>query len=114
MLEPTHLIADLVCFKGLDSAFVVESFMRSCIAETGLTIRHIWVEEFTNGGEFGPGITGIAVLSESNMTVHTAPDRNCLNLDLFSCKPFLVDEIRAQLHYSFGEYEINRWEILRR
>tara|TARA_Y100000310_G_scaffold56596_1_gene51947 strand:+ start:2826 stop:3173 length:348 start_codon:yes stop_codon:yes gene_type:complete len=115
MLEPTHLIADLTCYKGLDSKEVVEEFMRRCIDETYLTIRHFYIEEFTNEGtDFGPGITGMALLSESNMVVHTAPERQMLNLDLFSCQTFPVGVIRNLIDRFFGPFTIDRWEILRR
>jgi|TARA_Y100000310_G_scaffold44602_2_gene41638 S-adenosylmethionine decarboxylase len=114
MTEAMHLIADLTCFKGADDAQAVEEFMREAIEQTGLTIRHFHIEAFKNGSSFGPGVTGIALLAESHMVVHTAPERHALNLDLFSCKPFSAAQLKRIIWRSFGRCRTQRWEILHR
>lgn len=117
MMGPQHLIADLTCVKGLDSAQTVERFMRDVIDIAGLHIRHFHLEQFSNGSSFGPGITGMALLSESHMVVHTAPaegGRGRMHLDLFSCKPFPVDAVRERILHAFGPYAQSRWEVLAR
>ena len=113
-MDSMHLIADIECVDLLDYADNVESFMGHCILATNLTIRHFHIEEFTGESEFGPGITGIAVLSESHMVVHTAPERQMLNLDLFSCKPFDSELIMNEVIVHFGHMETKRWEIIER
>lgn len=115
MLEPMHLIADLVCSDGLTDRQNVEDFMRAVIQVCGLTIKHFHIEEFSNGSEFGPGITGIAILSESHMVVHTAPERRNLNLDLFSCRPFRQDLLRDKIEDHFGvPTAVRRWDLISR
>ena len=114
MIKPMHLIADLTCSKGLDDAQVVEAFMREAITVTELTICHFYIQEFVNGGTFGPGVTGMALLSESNMVVHTAPERKALNLDLFSCRPFSQVAVRRLLWKHFGFSHASRWDTLQR
>jgi len=34
------------------------------------------------------GVTGVVIIAESHISVHTFPERNLLYLDVFSCKPF--------------------------
>jgi S-adenosylmethionine/arginine decarboxylase-like enzyme len=112
--KPMHLIADLTCSKGLADAQVVEAFMREAITVTALTICHFYIQEFANGGTFGPGVTGMALLSESSMVVHTAPERKALNLDLFSCRPFSQVAVRRLLRKHFGFSYASRWDTLQR
>ena len=114
MAESMHLIADLTCPKGLDDAEGIESFMRQVIQSTGLTIQHFHLQEFKNGSGFGPGITGMALLSESHMVVHTAPERNTLNLDLFSCRPFSEETVEIAIENFFGVTVRQRWQVLTR
>tara|TARA_Y100000310_G_scaffold339416_1_gene431997 strand:+ start:1860 stop:2204 length:345 start_codon:yes stop_codon:yes gene_type:complete len=114
MREAMHLIADIDCQGGLSDASVIESFMRHVIQLTGLTIRHFHIQEFSNGSEFGPGVTGMALLSESHIVVHTAPERQTMNLDLFSCRPFDAERLEHQVQLFFGPASRKRWEILER
>ena len=88
--------------------------MREVIEQTGLYIRHFHIQEFKNGSSFGPGITGMALLSESHMVIHTAPERQALNIDLFSWKPFSGPVVHRIIDRTFDAFIVHRWEILRR
>lgn len=108
------LIGDLTCSQYLNDPKVIETFMRQAIAATGLQIAHFHIQEFKNGSSFGPGITGMALLSESHMVVHTAPERRGFNLDLFSCKPFDASRVNNLVHITFRPDATHRWEVVRR
>ena len=79
-----------------------------------LQIRQMQIEEFTNGSSFGPGLTLAAILSESSLVVHTAPQRQMLNLDLFSCRPFPMRRIQDLIAEKFGPLDIKQLMILQR
>jgi S-adenosylmethionine/arginine decarboxylase-like enzyme len=38
-----------------------------------------------------PGITGFVALAESNITLHTYPEKGYIVLDIFSCKEFDIE-----------------------
>jgi S-adenosylmethionine decarboxylase len=42
------------------------------------------------------GITGVVIIAESHISLHTYPEKNFAFIDLFSCKPFDVE--RAKDH----------------
>lgn len=77
----THLILDLWEATGLDELDRMEQAMREAIAVAGATLLHIHLHHFTPNG----GISGVAVLAESHISVHTWPERNYAAFDIFMC-----------------------------
>jgi len=77
----THLIIDLWGASNLDSLEIVEAAMREAVIEAKATLLHIHLHHFTPNG----GISGVAVLAESHISVHTWPERNFAAFDVFMC-----------------------------
>lgn len=40
------------------------------------------------------GVTGVIILSESNITIHTYPEKKWFALDIFSCNEFNVEKVK--------------------
>jgi len=51
------------------------------VKEAGATLLHIHLHTFTDGG----GISGVAVLAESHISVHTWPEKGYAAFDVFMC-----------------------------
>jgi len=77
----THLLLDLWEAKGLDDPFLIEKALRDAVDVSGATLLHLHLHQFTSSG----GISGVAVLAESHISVHTWPERNYAAFDLFMC-----------------------------
>lgn len=77
----THLILDFWGASGLDQLDRMEQAMREAVAVAGATLLHIHLHHFTPNG----GISGVAVLAESHISVHTWPERNYAAFDIFMC-----------------------------
>lgn len=77
----THLIADLWDCQGLDDAALVEAALREAAAAANATLLRVHVHGF---GE-GAGVTGVALLAESHVTVHTWPEHGYAACDIFLC-----------------------------
>ncbi len=77
----THLILDLWDAERLDDVRHMESTLRACVETSGATLLHIHLHEFTPNG----GISGVAVLAESHISVHTWPERRYAAFDVFMC-----------------------------
>lgn len=76
-----HLILDLWEATGLDSAERVEKALQDAVKAAGATLLHIHVHKFSPNG----GVSGVAVLSESHISVHTWPERGYAAFDIFMC-----------------------------
>ena len=77
----THLIIDFWEATNLDSLERMEAAMRACIDECNATLLHIHLHHFTPNG----GISGVAVLAESHISVHTWPEKKYAAFDVFMC-----------------------------
>ena len=77
----THLIIDLWDAETLDDLELMETTLRRCVEAAGATLLHIHLHHFTPNG----GISGVAVLAESHISVHTWPERDYAAFDIFMC-----------------------------
>lgn len=77
----THLIIDLWGAQGIDDLERTEAALREAVTVAGATLLHIHLHHFTPNG----GISGVAVLAESHISIHTWPERGYAALDVFMC-----------------------------
>ena len=76
-----HLIIDLWEAEGLDDRARIETAMRDAVDAAGATLLHIHLHTFEPNG----GISGVAVLAESHISVHTWPEQGYAAFDVFMC-----------------------------
>ena len=53
------------------------------------------------------GVSGVVLIAESHISVHTFPEKSYLNIDVFSCKTFDAESSVAYLKEQFGITFIN-------
>ena len=105
----THLLLDLWDASHLDSLERVERAMRECVDACGATLLHIHLHHFTPSG----GVSGVAVLAESHISVHTWPERNYAAFDVFMCGDAEPENAIAILKRAFQPRRISVCEELR-
>ncbi len=77
-----HLIADLHdCAAALDSVARVERALRAAVVAGGATLLDLRLHHFGPG----QGVTGVAILAESHISIHTWPEHRYAALDFFLC-----------------------------
>ena len=76
----SHLIIDLWEATGLDDIDHIEAVLRRVVEHCQATLLHIHLHRFTPNG-----ISGVAVLAESHISVHTWPERGYAAFDIFMC-----------------------------
>ena len=77
----SHLLADFWGVSGIDDIARVEAALREAVEACGATLLHIHLHRFSDSG----GISGVAVLAESHISVHTWPERAYAAFDIFMC-----------------------------
>ena len=77
----SHVLVDLWGASNLDNQDLIEKALREAVDTCGATLLHIHLHRFTDGG----GISGVAVLAESHISVHTWPERGFAAFDIFMC-----------------------------
>jgi len=77
----SHLIIDLWEAEGLADRERIEAALIDAVTAAGATLLHIHLHTFEEGG----GISGVAVLAESHISVHTWPEKGYAAFDVFMC-----------------------------
>lgn len=77
----THLLVDLFDCIGLADAALVEHTLRAAVERAGATLLDFRLHGF---GE-GLGITAVALLAESHISIHTWPEHQYAAVDIFLC-----------------------------
>ncbi len=114
----THLIIDLFGAKRLDDLKFIEKTLKRCVEVAGATLLHIHLHHFTPNG----GVSGVAVLSESHISVHSWPEANYAAFDVFMCgdanpeacievlrQAFAAEEVVVKTHRRGEEIDRSAW-----
>ncbi len=91
MAPGIHLLIDYWGAQHLQEVAAIEAAFTLAIKACGATLLHIQLHSF---GEES-GVTGVAILAESHMSIHTWPEIDYLALDIFmcgACNPYLALE----------------------
>ena len=59
------------------------------------------------------GLSGFVVIAESHISVHTFPQRNYVNIDVFSCKAFDSKRALKDIQHIFGLQRVKSWVVER-
>jgi S-adenosylmethionine decarboxylase len=104
----THLIIEVVGGTGLDDEARIRQAFRDCVTHCGATLLHIHTHKFSP-----QGVSGVAVLAESHISVHTWPEIGYGAFDVFMCgdaQPWrAVDVLKA----AFDTDDVRVRELLR-
>jgi S-adenosylmethionine decarboxylase len=93
----THFLLDFWGARRLDDLHYMEEALRRSVDEAGATLLDIHLHRFTPNN----GITGLALLAESHISVHTFPERDFAAFDIFMCGKALPEKALAVLKEAF-------------
>lgn len=105
----THFIVDFWEANCLDDLNLMEWALREAVAAAGATLLHIHLHHFAVNG----GISGVAVLAESHISVHTWPERRFAAFDVFMCGDAEPEKSVAVLERVFHPARVHAQTCLR-
>ena len=77
----THVLAEFWGARHLDDVDVIGNAIRAAAEAAGATVLHVYLHQFSSTG----GVSGVAVLAESHISIHTWPERDFAAIDIFMC-----------------------------
>lgn len=89
--------------KALDDLNIAHHFLDKAPDKMKMTkLTRPYVFRYEGGKSDEGGITGVVIIAESHISIHTFPARKYATIDAYSCKPFdhkiLVDFVRQLFH----------------
>lgn len=97
-----HYIIDLIDATHLDDLEYIENTLRKCVEVSKATLLHIHLHHFNENN----GVSGVAVLAESHISIHTWPERGYAAIDIFMCGDTEPEKALDVLIDSFSPGEI--------
>jgi S-adenosylmethionine decarboxylase len=76
-----HLLVDLWGANNLTDPATIDDALREAAEAAGATILHSHFHHFGPDG----GVSGVLVLAESHISIHTWPERDFAAIDIFMC-----------------------------
>jgi len=104
-----HVILDFWGARELDNPELMETTLRRCVEEAGATLLHIHLHRFSPSG----GLSGVAVLAESHISVHTWPENEFAAFDIFMCGETRPDKAVEALQQAYRPARVRMVEHLR-
>ena len=77
----THLLVDVSDAKNLGEPAVIEKSLERAALDAGATVLHGHFHSFGPG----QGVSGVLLLAESHIAIHTWPNRGFAAIDIFMC-----------------------------
>lgn len=103
-----HLIIDLHGASHLSNIAHIEATMRRCVEASRATLLHIHLHRFEPDG-----VSGVAVLAESHIAVHTWPESRFAAFDVFMCGNTRPEACVGIMRDAFEAERVEVKEILR-
>ncbi len=77
----SHVLVDFWGASNLTEPELIEATLREAAEACGATVLHVHVHRFASNG----GVSGVAVLAESHISIHTWPELDFAAFDIFMC-----------------------------
>ena len=76
-----HWLVEFYGARSLGDVAAIRRALRQAVKVSGVTLLKIQLHHFGPGR----GVTGVALLAESHISIHTWPERKYAALDIFMC-----------------------------
>lgn len=104
-----HFIVDFWGAQHLCNVSVIEQALKDAASAAEATLLHLHLHKFSGEG----GVTGVALLAESHISIHTWPEHSYAALDVFMCGGSAPERSIAVLKAVFQPTRVEVSELLR-
>ena len=105
----THVILDLFDATNLSDINFIKETLINCCQTIGATILDVQTHYFEPQG----GVSGVVLLAESHMSIHTWPEHSYAAIDIFVCSSIDISLAIPILKTAFTPSNIQCCEIKR-
>lgn len=77
----SHILLEMWGGRHFNDPQVIEHALRDAANAAGATILHVHLHHFSPSG----GVSGVVILAESHISIHTWPEHQYAALDIFMC-----------------------------
>ncbi|MCH2037495.1 MAG: adenosylmethionine decarboxylase [Rickettsiales bacterium] len=98
-----HIILDLSGAQHLEEEDYIKHALEEAAKVCGATVIGTKLHKFGGKG----GITGVVMLAESHITIHTWPERSYIALDIFMCGACDPENAIDHLEKAFKPKDLN-------
>ena len=108
-----HLLIEMWrCTRGTDDPAAVRAAIADAVETAGATLLRLEVHTYSP-----QGVTGVAVLAESHLSVHTWPEHGYVAADVYTCGTSTDPHAAARVlerHFAAGVVQVREVERGRR
>ena len=90
---------------------LIRNFLATYPARLGMT--RMSEPQVSTWNSPDPGLTGFVVIAESHICIHTFPERDYVNVDIFSCKTFDHQRALQEVESLFSLATVKTWLLER-
>jgi len=108
-----HIIAEFLYCKNLSNHEQLETVLRSAAQRANATILSVTTHQFEPDLFDVAGMTGVAVLLESHISVHTWPEYDYASIDVYTCRNISVEKALEVLQEFFQPKKVRAITITR-
>ncbi|CAA9588959.1 MAG: Arginine decarboxylase proenzyme [uncultured Thermomicrobiales bacterium] len=104
-MQMQHLVVDAFVADGqrLGDVAAIFDLLDTLPERIGMTkIAPPYVFRYSGVKPEDWGVTGVVIIAESHISIHTFAEHRRFHLDVFSCKPFDVEMVRERISELFG------------
>lgn len=106
----THILAEFLSCSAdlLDDLEAIEGLMREAAVAAGATVVGAAFHRFAP-----QGVSGVVVVEESHLSIHTWPERGYAAVDFFTCGDCRPEEARRVLARALGAKRVETMRVER-
>jgi len=110
-----HLILDCsnLNLESIKDPVLLDSWIRKLVSDIGMKSHGEPVITYNGEEPYHSGYTVVQIITTSSIVAHFIDNPASCYLDVFSCKPFNVEQVKQSMIINFGATKMREYFITR-